>query len=156
MRKVRDAFHYCGGLQADQERDPQGLECTSHFCGSFSVFANIMYLSDEVCPYPNVEHLDLLVNMLPGACFVIYTRNVTEWLNLHKHYGAIYRRTLQECPGVVDWYIRHDRHVHATLVNHRCAIEVNIDDPETGTQLADYLGGAIAECWAQQNKSPRP
>ena len=143
---------------------PGAEQTLRNYCGNFSVFANIMYLSDDVCLYPNVEHLELLVKVLPRACFVMHTRNVTEWLNSYKHYGAMYRRALDECPGVlprtdqglVDWYLRHERHVHDTLANHHCAIEVNIDDPKAGTQLADYFGGTSSDCWGHYNKSPRP
>ena len=59
--------------------------------------------------------------------------------------------------GLVDWHARHVQRVRSALRSARCAIEVNVESPTAGEQLAHFFNGTNPACWrASKSSRERP
>ena len=129
-------------------------------CGHYSVFANNMYLTNQDCLYPAVDHIRQIQATLPRACFILHTRDLQKWVESYFHYGAMYNRAIKNCQGVwprtkegiVEWHRIHLENARQVLSKHDCAIEYDIEDPAAGETLASYFHGARSECWGHYNR----
>ena len=114
-------------------------------CGNYDVFAQVDYVSSQVCKVPQVFYLETLLSYLPHACFVLNTRPTDTWLSSVRSWrskvdhndnrSSLMTRLIGACPihpknetGLGDWYDMHKLRASLALRSANCGLEFNIED----------------------------
>eukprot|EP00978_Attheya_sp_CCMP212_P037841 scaffold182005_cov59-Attheya_sp.AAC.2 len=116
------------------------------------------------CYMPQVNDLEQLSASYPKATFILNTRNATAWVKSLRTFLE-FDEKLKQCDlkgfpagtGDTDeefeaFFQNHAQNIRNFVKKHpsHTLIEVNIEDPNAGTQLAEAFGQS-AECWVKRN-----
>eukprot|EP00550_Attheya_septentrionalis_P011363 CAMPEP_0198303732 /NCGR_PEP_ID=MMETSP1449-20131203/57041_1 /TAXON_ID=420275 /ORGANISM="Attheya septentrionalis, Strain CCMP2084" /LENGTH=451 /DNA_ID=CAMNT_0044006239 /DNA_START=39 /DNA_END=1394 /DNA_ORIENTATION=- len=127
-----------------------------------TVFEGIM--RPFACYMPQVNDLEQLSASYPKATFILNTRNASRWVNSLRTF-LDFDEKLKQCDlkgfpaGTGDtneefeaFFHEHAQNIRNFVKNHpsHTLIEVNIEDPNAGTQLAEAFG-QNAKCWVKRN-----
>ena len=121
------------------------LELLYNACGKYGAYTEIGHDSSTNCIFPQITYLETLVAVLPSACYILNTRDLTNWLRSAHGWHNWTSRMSNACPldtadeaGILNWVTSHLQHVRSVMKRLECAIEVNIEDPSAGQQLEHF------------------
>jgi hypothetical protein len=172
LQKREKHAKYCAQvIKGNIEHDRPPLQGT----GNYQVYAQMdVELPHETvfegimrpfaCYMPQVNDLEQLSASYPKATFILNTRNASRWVNSLRTF-LDFDEKLKQCDlkgfpaGTGDtneefeaFFHEHAQNIRNFVKNHpsHTLIEVNIEDPNAGTQLAEAFG-QNAKCWVKRN-----
>ena len=135
-------------------------------CGDADVYAQIDFVTRDLCLLPQITHLQSLVSLLPHACFILNTRPLNHWLGSVRDWGThwgehnnpLMQRFAKACPlwprnetGLARLVEEHHARAREVLATAPCAIELNVESESSAHELARAFPSTKTRCWGRSN-----
>ena len=142
-------------------------------CGGFDAYAEINYVTESPCIWPQITHVEELHQNAPNATFVLIFRNITSWVSSVGRWkepdGQSLRQALStKCSlgakGAEEISEEDMSQVFCDQVNAlrkfvkehplHALVEVQLEDEETASVMSNIFG-IKDNCWGHSNKNRR-